>query len=129
MSVREFGVSRYLYQSNVVLYDRRKCNGQESLWSQTAMKAICGRAMRERLELNLIDSTGASWADWHVRDLQTSVVSFATGDQRPYRQPAYADDFATNRLMFPVTGRPSRRPDLENKDQVLVLEADGPLKA
>jgi hypothetical protein len=128
-SVREFGVSGYLYQSNVVLYDRQRRSEQESLWSQVAMKAICGPAARAGLELELLDSVVTSWADWRRRQPDSSVVSFETGHRRAYRQPAYADYFASDRLMFPVTGRMGRRPDLKNKDQVLVLEVGGSLKA
>ena len=43
-----FGVSGLLYQSNLLLYDRRAERGGESLWSQLQARAIAGPATPAR---------------------------------------------------------------------------------
>src|SRR6185369_3862902 len=43
-----FGVSGLLYQSNLILFDRRADPKQESLWPQLALHAISGPAAGKR---------------------------------------------------------------------------------
>ena len=127
--VREFGISGLLYQSNVLLYDRQRKSDKESLWSQAAMKAVCGPAADEGLRLKLVDSSLTTFADWKGDYPDSTVVSLATGHNRPYLQQAYAMYFATDELVFPVKGGADRRPDLRNKDKVLVLTANKEMRA
>ncbi len=51
----------------------------------------------------------AAWKDWRGSHPETSVLSLATGYERPYvpGQP-YADYFASDGLRFPVAGRDGR---------------------
>lgn len=127
--VREFGISGLLYQSNVLLYDRQTSIKKESLWSQVAMKAVCGPAARAGLTLQVVDSTLTTFADWKANHPDSTVISRRTGYKRPYREQAYSQYFSTEELMFPVSGRTDRRPDLGNKDMVLVLNLADRLKA
>lgn len=127
--VREFGISGLLYQSNVLLYDRQANTEDESLWSQVGMKAVCGPAAKSRLTLELVDSTLTTFGDWKATHPDSTVVSLETGYDRPYRQQAYSGYFGSDRLMFPVKSRTSRRPDLKDKDMVLVVMVGDQMKA
>lgn len=127
--VREFGISGLLYQSNVLLYDRQARTKDESLWSQAGMKAVCGPAAKSGLKLELVDSTLTTFGDWRTQHPDSTVVSLETGYDRPYRQQAYSGYFGSDRLMFPVANRTERRPDLRDKDMVLVVTVGDQMKA
>ncbi|MBI1390618.1 MAG: DUF3179 domain-containing protein [bacterium] len=127
--VREFGISGLLYQSNVLLYDRQTDPKEESLWSQALMKAVCGPAAQESLELEVVDSTLTTFADWKQLHPDSTVLSLETGHDRPYRQQAYSSYFGSDQLMFPVKDRTNRRPDLGSKDMALVLLVGDQMKA
>jgi hypothetical protein len=58
----EFGVSGLLYQSNLVLFDRRATPKEESLWPQLALKAIAGPLAGT--QPTLIRSQLVTWEDW-----------------------------------------------------------------
>lgn len=127
--VREFGISGLLYQSNVLLYDRQSNPREESLWSQLAMRAVTGPTAEQGLRLELIDS---SLTTFHTRSSlhpESTIISDRTGYNRPYRQQAYTDYFATDQLMFPVVGRTYRRPDLKNKDRIVLVSLGSKQKA
>ena len=67
--IRIFGVSGLLYQSDVLLYDRRS----ESLWSQIASEAITGPERGKRLEL--LRSAQIPWGEWRERHPDTTALS------------------------------------------------------
>ena len=127
--VKEFGVSGLLYQSNVLLYDRQQNSKNESLWSQLSMRAVCGPAAQKRHQLELIDSNLITFQAWTDLYPETTVVSIATGYNRSYDQTAYAEYFSTDNLVFPVVNRTRGRPDLKNKDQVMLVMSNGEYKA
>ena len=109
---KEFGVSGLLYNSNVLMYDRR---GQpESLWSQLKAEGISGPAAAKPLKALPLELT--TWQHWVARYPQTTVLSTDTGHRRNYAQDPYAAYFRSPKLMFPV--KPvSRR--LPTKQRVL----------
>ena len=123
--VREFGISGKLYRSNVLFFDRQTNAEDESLWSQLQMKAVVGPAAKAGLKLQLLDAELTTWADWLERHPTTTVLSKNTGHGRNYDVPAYADYFATDGIGFGAHGKPKRRPDLKNKDPIVVVEAGG----
>jgi hypothetical protein len=95
---REFGVSGLLYNSNVLMYDRR---GQpESLWSQLMTGGISGPGAGRALKTLPLELT--TWQDWVTRHPQTKVLSPETGFQRDYSRNPYARYFGRPQLMFPV---------------------------
>lgn len=94
----EFGISGWLYNSNVLLYDRSK---QESLWSQVKMEAVTGP--RTGTRLRTIPHTVTAWSDWLERHPDTEVVSFQSGYSRNYGRSPYDTYMSSDRLMFPVT--------------------------
>jgi hypothetical protein len=126
--VREFGISGLLHQSNVLLYDRQDTSRKESLWSQARMRAVCGPAAVQKLTLELLDSSLTTLAEWSRRNPNSTVLTANIGHLRDYTQPAYVEYFQSDTLMFPVTGQTNRRPDLADKDLLVVLAVGNQLK-
>lgn len=126
----EFGVSGLLYQSNVLLYDRRSSGGTESLWNQIQMRAVAGPAARAGHALALLPSTMTRWSEWRARHPGTTVLSARTGFGRDYADSPYGAYFATDELMFPVEKKPRRTIErLKNKDPMILVSVGGEMKA
>ena len=125
--VREFGISGLLWNSNVLLYDRRD-DGKSSLWSQAAMRAVCGPAARKGLKLRLLSSQLLSWKKWKNRYSDTTVLSRKTGHRRDYGHNPYENYFSTQRLMFPVSASAEDLADYPNKEQVVVVRIGDRIK-
>ena len=123
--VREFGISGKLYRSNVLMYDRRFLNKDESLWSQLMLKAVVGPAAEQGLEMKLIPSVLTTWEDWLSRYPDTTVLSMNTGHDRDYGRSPYAFYFADDEVMIATQASSDRRPDLRNKDEVVVATVNG----
>jgi hypothetical protein len=66
--VRTFGVSGYLWHSDLVMYDRES----DSLWSQVLATAIRGPSTGT--ELDLLPATTTSWGEWRASHPDTSVL-------------------------------------------------------
>jgi len=114
------GVSGLLYNSDVLLYDRRT----ESLWSQIAARAISGPRRGDTLDAIPIANT--TWSAWRAEHPQSLVLSRNTEYSRNYdRDPyaAYAEDEA---LMFPVRFRMHGK---HPKTRVLGVEIAGQARA
>jgi Protein of unknown function (DUF3179) len=126
----EFGVSGLLYQSNVLLYDRARSGGTESLWNQIQMRAVTGPAARAGQSLRLLPSSMIVWSDWRTRHPETTVLSINTGFGRDYANSPYGAYFASDELMFPVEKRQRRKVDrLRNKDPMVLVSTGGEMKA
>jgi hypothetical protein len=93
------GVSGLLYNSDVLLYDRRT----ESLWSQIAARAISGPRRGETLEAIPIANT--TWAAWRAEHPDSLVLSRNTAHSRNYDRDPYAEYVEDEALMFPVRFR------------------------
>ncbi len=96
-SPRSFGVSGLLYQSNLLLYDRRT----ESLWSQLAGEAIAGRATGSRLRP--VAAVETSWEEWRRSHPDTLVLAPPTDYPRDYDVDPYRAYRESPDPMFPVT--------------------------
>jgi len=116
----QFGVSGLLYQSDVLLYDRKT----ESLWSQLMMQAITGPRMGEMLKTMPVTHT--SWRAWRTRHPDTTVLSRHTGYYRDYSRNPYAGYEQSNSIYFPVRNRDER---LHPKTWVIGLELEGASRA
>lgn len=114
------GVSGLLYNSDVLLYDRRT----ESLWSQMKYQAVSGPLKGTVLRTLPLEHT--SWADWRARHPSTLVLSTDTGFARDYDHDPYAGYDRIQRLMFDVDHRDDRYP---LKEWVLGIEVAGVHKA
>ena len=128
-TVREFGVSGLLYNSNVLLYDRQPRSNRESLWSQIEMRAVTGPAAKEGLTMKLLPSELVPWQDWLTRFPETEVLSEETGHHRNYRGTAYASYFASDQLMFTVKKKIKRPKRFKNKELLILVYADEDAKA
>lgn len=102
--VASFGVSGLLYNSDVLLYDRRT----ESLWSQILGQAIAGPL--KGTALPSVPITHTTWAAWQTRHPRTEVLSTQTGFQRDYGRDPYDGYDKLPRLMFDVQHRDGRLP-------------------
>ena len=116
----EFGVSGLLYNSDVLLFDRKT----ESLWSQLMTKAISGELKGEKLKI--IPSENTTWADWLEKHPETTVLSLNTGYNRNYATGPYQGYDKSEQLYFPVTDKKGAFP---NKERVLGIEIKGVYKA
>lgn len=79
-----FGTSGWLYQSTVVLYDRRT----ESLWPQIDGVAISGKY--RGTPLAKVAARDTTWGAWLAAHPDTLVLSEETGYGRVYGHDAYA---------------------------------------
>lgn len=94
--VLEFGVSGALYNSNVLMYDRR----DRGLWSQLAMKAVSGPLAGTPVAT--IPFEIIPFSEFAKRFPSAPVVSNETGHQRNYERSPYQSYFANENLMVPV---------------------------
>lgn len=105
-TVRRFGVSGLLYQSDLLMFDR----ATESLWSQVEAAAVTGPLRGERL--SLVRSRIESWGRWRERHPRTTVLSSRTGHARDYANPPYGDYATSDRLVFPAPLDPRYPPKM-----------------
>ncbi|MBL4885359.1 MAG: DUF3179 domain-containing protein [Planctomycetaceae bacterium] len=103
---REFGVSGLLFNSNVLMYDRK--GKPESLRSQMMTQAVSGESVNEHLKTLPLELT--TWKSWKTRHPKTEVLSNQTGHHRDYSRSPYAGYFQSPKLMFPVDKTDKRLP-------------------
>jgi hypothetical protein len=118
--VLEFGVSGLLFESDVLLYDKKT----NSLWSQLWMQAVSGSQKGQ--ELTQVTADHTSWQDWQERYPETLVLSRETGFSRDYRRNPYAGYEARKELYFPVQNEDD---SLHSKSWVLGVSVDDEHKA
>jgi uncharacterized protein DUF3179 len=94
-----FGVSGLLYNSDVLLYDRKT----SSLWSQIMSRAITGNYVNRTLKA--IPTENTTWRDWRSKHPNTLVLSRNTGTLRSYGRDPYIDYRKSPETMFPVKFR------------------------
>lgn len=104
--VLEFGVSGALYNSNVLMYDRR----DKALWSQLGMDALSGPLAGT--ELRMLPVRIISLAAFKAEFPQASIVSNQTGHTRGYGRSPYKAYFENENLLVPVKAHGK---DLERK--------------
>ena len=115
-----FGVSGLLYNSDVLLYDRRT----NSLWSQILNKAVTGQM--KGTTLRRISTQRTSLGAWKKLYPKTLILSTKTGYQRNYQRTPYAGYDQSNSLYFPVA---SKNELLHAKEWVLGVEFKRRFKA
>ena len=96
--VLEFGVSGALYNSNVLMYDRR----DKGLWSQLRMEAVSGPLAGTTLDMLPVEIIPLS--RFKATYPGAPLVSNETGHQRNYGRSPYESYFADSKLMVPVLG-------------------------
>lgn len=116
----EFGVSGLLYNSDLVMYDRKT----DTLWDQINGRAIVGELTGIRLKQVPIDTV--TYVDWKKLHPNTKVLSRETGFIRSYGITPYGDYDTSSSIYFPVENEDLR---LHPKEVVFGIEIDGKYKA
>jgi len=116
----EFGTSGKLWNSNLVMYDRKT----DSLWSQILGEAIVGEMTGTKLKV--LSSDMMRFGDFKKSHPDGTVLSRDTGTARFYGQDPYSDYYTTPGTYFPVDKKDDR---LNDKDFVLGIVVNGKAKA
>lgn len=112
----EFGTSGKLYNSNLVMYDRKT----DSYWSQIDGNAIVGELTGMELVDVSIDTV--VWRDWKVAHPDSEVLSQDTGYFRQYGSDPYGNYYEDSFLIFPVENEDNR---VHAKTVIFGIEVDG----
>lgn len=117
----EFGTSGRLFNSDLVMYDRKF----ENLWSEILGEAIVGDLTGTKLKV--LPSENLLWKDWKVIHPQGQVLSQETGFRRDYSGAGpYGNYNESSNIFFPVENKDDR---LFEKTRVLGIEINGKFKA
>ncbi len=92
----EFGTSGKLYNSNLVMYDRKT----NSYWTQIGGQAIVGELTG--MELISISIDTVPWREWKAVHPDSEVLSQDTGFDRPYGNDPYGSYYENSFVFFPV---------------------------
>lgn len=116
----EFGVSGKLYNSDLVMYDRKT----DTYWSQVLGQAIVGELAGSKLQRIQVDTV--EWGVWKKLHPDTMVLSRDTGFTRPYGQDPYGGYYSSRDIIFPLENEDAR---LHPKAIVYGVEFEGKAKA
>jgi hypothetical protein len=116
----EFGTSGKLYNSNLVMYDRKT----DSYWTQIDGLAVVGELTGMKLKAVSIDTV--VWRDWKKEHPDSEVLSQDTGFSRQYGSDPYGNYYEDTFLIFPVENEDNR---IHPKTVVFGIEVDGTFKA
>jgi hypothetical protein len=116
----EFGTSGKLYNSNLVMYDRKT----NSYWSQIDGLAIVGDLTGTKLTPISIDTV--VWRDIKDIHVDAEVLSRDTGHLRQYGNDPYGSYYEDSFLFFPVEAEDDR---VHPKTIIYGIEVNGVYKA
>jgi len=116
----EFGTSGKLYNSNLVMYDRKT----DSYWSQIDGNAIVGELTGQELKAISIDTV--IWRDWKKVHPNSEVLSQDTGFSRDYGRDPYGSYYEDSFLFSTVENRDDR---VHPKTVIFGIEVEGEFKA
>ena len=116
----EFGTTGKLYNSNLVMYDRKT----DTYWTQIDGKAIIGELTGSELKAISIDTV--VWSDWKAAHPDSMVLSQETGYFRNYGRDPYGSYYDDSFIMFPVENQDKR---IHPKTVIFGIEVDGIYKA
>ena len=111
----EFGHSGLVYNSNLLMYDRRISQANTpapdslpdaSLWSQLLGKPISGPAAVENSSLTILPSRLVTWHDWSERHPNTSVLNRDLRMAARYKDAAPLAYFKSPDLLQTAVVRP-----------------------
>jgi len=112
----KFGTSGKLYNSNLVMYDRKT----DTYWSQIDGLAIIGELTGKELKEVSIDTV--VWRDWKVAHTDSEVLSQKTGFFRQYGTDPYGNYYEDSYLIFPVENEDNR---IHAKTVIFGIEVNG----
>lgn len=116
----EFGTSGKLWNSNLVMYDRKT----NSLWSQVLGEAIVGEMTGTKLKI--LPSDIMRFGVWKSAYPEGQVLSRDTGEDRTYGVDPYGNYYTSPGVLFPLTKQDTRLPE---KELVLGVVMGGKAKA
>ncbi len=116
----EFGTSGKLWNSNLVMYDRKN----DGYWSQILGQSIVGPNAGEYLPV--LPSDQLRFGEWKAQNPDGKVLSRDTGATRFYGRDPYGDYYTRPGTIFPVTNQDDR---LEDKAYVLGVVINEQAKA
>lgn len=116
----EFGTSGKLYNSNLVMYDRKT----DSYWTQMDGLAIVGELTGHKLTPVSIDTV--VWREWKNAYPDSEVLSQETGFSRPYGRDPYGSYYEDSFIMFPVENKDDR---IHPKTVIFGINVNGVYKA
>lgn len=116
----EFGVSGKLYNSNLILYDRKT----NSYWTQIEGRAVVGELTG--MTLTQISMDTVVWRDWKNEHPDSEVLDQDTGFRRPYGADPYGNYYEDSFLFFPVEETDNR---IHPKTVIFGIEVNGVFKA
>jgi len=111
LGISTFGVSGFLIESNMVMYDRET----ESLWQQSTGRAIAGEYFGE--ELPLAEFQLMTMGEVKERFPEARVLSEDTGYRRDYARNPYAGYEDSDRFIF----SPSDQSDRYHSKEIFVV--------
>ena len=106
--VVSFGHSGLLYNSTLLLYDRRPGHRGESLWSQILARAVSGPAALAATRLRVLPCSVVTWREWIAAHPRTTVLEPDRDMLQQYRRDPYGSYLSTGRPRFPVRPMPPR---------------------
>jgi len=106
-NITTFGVSGFLYNTNLIPYDR----GSNSNWSQMKLLCVNGNLKGKSAETYL--SIETNWATWKRIFPNAKVVSTNTGYNRNYGNYPYGSYKSNNSLLFPISNSNNKLPKKE----------------
>ena len=102
-----FGVSGLLFESNLLLYDRRASPEHESLWSQLLARAVTGPAAAAGAVLEVLPISVETWAAWLHEHPDTTVPAPAPAMAAKYASDPFTTYAGSDELRFPVRPLPA----------------------
>ena len=118
--VVEFGVSGQLYNSNLVMYDRKT----QSYWTQIGGRAVVGKLTGKELER--IPISTVTWEKWKKEHPNSKVLSRPAGFNKPYGDDPYGNYYNDSFLFFPVG---NRNDTIHPKTRIIGVEINNTFKA
>ncbi|MCD6120272.1 MAG: DUF3179 domain-containing protein, partial [Spirochaetales bacterium] len=115
-----FGTTGKLYNSNLVMYDRKT----DTYWSQIDGRAIYGKLKGEQLKLLPVDTV--IWGNWKKYHNNFTVLDRNTGYSRVYGNDPYGSYYTADTLFFLVEKESDA---LHPKAVIYGIEVDGIYKA
>jgi len=115
-TVTSFGVSGFLYNSNILPYDRLT----GSNWSQLVDRAVEGNLQGKVPEKIMLVET--KWETWKKMYPHSEVQNFNTGYNRSYKMYPYGTYRRKEELLFPVKYNDERLPSKERVHAVIIEE-------
>lgn len=123
----DFGVSGLLYNSTLLVYDRRLSWRDESLWSPLQGRAVSGIAASSNQTLTILPSTVLRWQEWRTLHPETSVIKPAPAMEEKYQSDPYSMYFGSDLLRFPVDPMPPEGSRSVKTPLTIVRRHDGSL--